>query len=1764
MTFGLALPDHELLETLGTDAPPLNGNDDSFVLVRGRLASGGASVLLKIPRAAPAPSSAAAALRREASNAARIAGSATLQPRCIETAANPVLMMQDPGGELLSTLIRRGPLAIDLVLSVGVQLATGLASLHAQGWLHLGLGSQVVLCDAASAKAWLIDFAAAQPVSGPFTTPTTAARLRYVAPEQTGRLDAAPDARSDLYVLGLVLYEMLVGRLPTNSDDALALMHWHIAGSADAPARVRAEVPAVLSQIVMKLLAKAPDERYQSANGLAEDLAVCAREWAVLRRIPSFALGRRDVGAHMQVSTRLYGREAEVATLLQAFERSCAPAVPAAGRGSMLLVQGYAGIGKTALIQQLYRPIVRHKGNFTAGKFDQVNRGEPLGALIQAFRGLVRQLLGQSEAALTYWRGVLLEGLGSQGGVLVEVVPEIEIIVGKLPEAAQLAGVEALNRFQRVVHNFIAAVARPEHPLVLFIDDLQWADAATLALLEHLLVHGEIRGLMLMGAYRDNEIDGAPRLARLLDALAAAEVNLVRLDLGPLGLPELTRWLAASLRSDASHAEPLAALVHAKTGGNPFFVVQFLKMLERDGHFHFDDAQACWAYRLEAIVDAPLADNVIDLMTRACLRLSARAQYTLSLAACIGHRFGAQTLAIVCEQSLSTTREDLDQVLALGLVVYTTQAGPTVHAPELEVQETSFAFLHDRVQQAAYGLIPAERRRMVHLTVGRLLRQRAPLQEQGERLFDIVQHLNLGAALIPTREERLDVAALNLEAGRRAKSATAHAGALELFLAGCVLLDETAWRADYTLVFDLHLEAAECQYLSGDFEAAQTLFTTLREHARSGFDQARVLRLRSVQLENMARYDQALDATREGLALIGMNLPQTEADKLAALDTQIARVDELRAGRAIASLIELPVMRDPQLRLVMSMLTDIWSAAFILGDPTLARWLSATLVCLSLEHGNVEESAYGYVTHAITVGPIRGDYALAHEFGRLALSVNQRFNDVRHRAKIYQQFHAHVNLWCEPFQSCVPYAREAARSGLDSGDFLYAAYGAGTEPWAAFAATQSLAQFVRDYEPSVAQIERLKNAGFADAVRLQLNWARTLMGAATPEVSLSHATLREEDFVQRYRDNPFFSAIHGVLRLHLCCLLGDPTQALQAARHAAPLAAQLQGTIWPVLCDFWHGLALAANHGQARAAEQALWLAQLRRMRDAFSALAQHCRENWACPAWLLGAEIEQLEGREVPARALYEQAIEYATRAELWQYLAQAHELCGAFHGRAGRLGLAALHLGEARQRHAQWGAAAKAEAMQRQYGAWLPTTAAERAHAARNVAGEPVALPVADGADGLDLFSVLKAAQAIATEVELDKLLPRLLHIAIESAGAERACLVLEGEAAATAYAAVPHGAAFAGVPLEHCTDVPIGLVNYVRRSCEAVVLTWAALDELHGGDPYIVQHRPRSLAVLPVLLQGRLIAVLVLEHRHVAGAFTAPRVRVLQSLSTQAAIALENARLFAAMRQEIREREQAQAQLGAALAQVRQLSAELEAENSALRRDLMANVSHDLRTPLAALRGYLELLASKGEALQAGQRQEYLDTALRQAGNMALLIDELFELAKLEFKGLALHREHFPLPELAHDVVRKFQLSAAAKQVQLGIEAPADLPLVWADLGLIERVLDNLIGNALQHTPAGGRVGLRLQHDAQAAGVRVKVADSGAGISAQDLPHVFDRHYRGCGARRGGGAGAGLGLAITRRILDLHGCTIDLASSPGHGSCFAFTLPAQNRPS
>jgi predicted ATPase/GAF domain-containing protein len=1450
------------------------------------------------------------------------------------------LVVADEGGTPLETLLRSGPLDLPEFFRLGIELCTVLSEVHRHDLVHGRVSPRSILFHPTRGEAWLLDFTFAwrswtdgSPVA---TRPLGRHALPYVSPEQTGRMNRATDYRTDLYSLGITLYEALTATTPFVSDDPLELVHAHLARIPKPPHEVDPKIPVPVSLILMKLLGKRAEERYQSATGLREDLKHCAREWTARAQVADFTLGRQDVSDRFLISQKLYGRDGDVDALNRAFDRC------SAGSTLLVVVSGYAGIGKTSLIQELYKPIVRQRGYFTAGKFDQIARA-PYGALIQAFRGLLRQLLAEGEERLARWRQRLNAALGTGSGVLAPVIPEIELVLGSQIQPPVLGPTETQNRFQLAVQSLLGALAQKEHPLVVFLDDLQWADSATLALLKPLRTSADIRCLLLIGTYRDNEVDGTHPLTQALTALAAEGADLERISLGPLTLADLTSMIHDTLHSERVGVEPLAQLVLQKTGGNPFFVIQFLRALKEAGLLTFDYERGGWTFQMAAIARAQMTDNVIDLMTQKIQRLSPGAQQVLTLGACIGNQFELHTLAIVSAQADEAVAADLGEAVVEGLLV----PAPNDHQALAEevfaaaaVSVPRYAFLHDRVQQAAYAMIPDDRRQLVHLTVGRLLLEGWEPVTAEERLFDIAHHLNLGRALITEAAERLALARLNLRAGRKAKEATAYQAGLGYVKAGLSLLPDSHWDTDYDLMLALHVEAAECEYLSGNLDEAERAYDRLLARCRTRSDQAKVYGLKILQYEHTSRYADAMYAGRDGLALFGVSWPDSPEAKAAALAAELAAIDTLMHDQPIDALVDLPAMTDPEVRAVMTLRATLHTSCFLSGDKPLTLVNTSAMVRLSLAHGNVEESAYAYALYAaMLVGPIRGDHGAAYTFGLLAMRLNERLPAPALRAKILMMFAWAISIWRMPMEASIPYTREAFRLAKETGLFVDAAWAVFNEAWLALLSGGTL-DALEAHTEHVAYIRRIQMGHIADAEQVLLQWGRALAGRTESPTSLSGETFDESAYRRTYQGQRLFEMFYLVATLALLCSFEQWRQACEVAERAeAVIRRDFDGTIWDALRVYYHALALAALTREGAEASELSTLASLNARLARWAQSSPHLFQRQYL---IVSAELARLRGQNSDAVTLYEHAIEAAAVVACPRERALAAELYARFRQGRGERRAAAELMTAARDAYADWGAIAKVRDLEHRYPDLLtgPTIECPTGSASAGPTPSGRAAQTGPPASSLDLVTVMKAARAITSEIELEGLLRRLMRIVLENAGAGRGLLLLErkGELVIEAEG-VTNGSevrVLQSAPLE---EAPLAqaVVHYVRRTGESVVLDDATADERFAGDPYVARARPRSVLCVPIAHQGRVRGLLYLENNLTTGAFTADRLEIMQILSAEAAISLENARLYGEMKEEVARRGRAEQDARAALAEVERLKNRLQAENVYLQEEI-----------------------------------------------------------------------------------------------------------------------------------------------------------------------------------------------------------------------------------
>jgi PAS domain S-box-containing protein len=1537
-----------------------------------------------------------------------------IQPLALETYGNGyALVMEDEGFVSLRDYLsgQRSPiqskasnpeeqarLSLDEFFPIAIQLASILEGLYQHHIIHKDIKPQNILFHPQSQQIKLTDFSLSSrlPRESPVlhSPSVLEGTLAYMAPEQTGRMNRGVDYRADFYALGITFYELLTGQLPFQSTDPMELVHSHIAQQPIAPIVLNPQIPETVNQIILKLMAKTAEERYQTAFGLRQDLERCQQEWQQQGCISNFPLATRDICDRFTIPEKLYGREQEVATLLAAFDRVAGTDQSTeAHHSELMLVAGYSGVGKTAVVNEVHKPIVRQRGYFIKGKFDQFQRNIPFSAFVQALRDLMRQLLTEPRDRIREWQAKILAAVGNNGQVLIEVIPELEWVIGSQPAPPELSGVAAQNRFNLLVQKFIQVFTTSAHPLVFFLDDLQWADSASLHLIRLLIADTDTPYLLLIGAYRDNEVNPAHPLMLTLEEIRKANAAVNQITLAPLDVRSLNSLVADTLSCSVEQAAPLSQLIFQKANGNPFFTTQFLKSLHQRGLIYFDFENYGWQCDLAQVRAVAASQDVVEFMTLQLQRLPLSTQNVLKLAACIGNEFDLATLAVVYEQSQSQTAIELWPALQEGLVLpisevykfYQTQvpaaqpsSNPATNRdlprhdsepslPQLAGQAPTYRFLHDRVQQSAYSLIPSLDKQVTHLSIGRLLLQNTCQSELEDRLFEIVNQLNIGADLIDDRAEKVELAKLNLTAGRKAKSATAYAAAVSYLSTGLHLLHLDGWQQQYDLMLALHEEASEAAYLNGQFDQMAQWLAIVLHQGTTLLDQMKAY---EIQIQAYIAQDRPIEAVNLALAVLkslGVHLPHNPKQYHVALALWQTRLALL--GKRIDQLVQLPPMTDPTKLAATRILASVMSAASF-SLPNLFILIALKILNLSLNYGNLDLSAYAYGTYGQILCGIVGDVDQGYQFGQLAVKLLTKLDAKHLKAKVLMVVNDFVVHWRAHVKETLAPFIEAYQSGLETGDLEFAARSAMVYAYHSYFMGQeltALSQEIANYSTAIRDLKQTKFIYMNERYRqVVLN----LIGQSDHPCRLVGEAYNEDELLPLHFQSNDRNAIFNVYfhKAILCYLFQEYPEAVINIVNAKNYLANTTGLLLVPLFHFYESLIHLAVFSLVPEARQKQILQQVTANQQKLKRWANHAPMNHLHKFYLVEAERHRVLQQWSQAREAYDRAISLAEEHEYVNEAALANELAARFYLEQPRSKLAQLYLTDAYYSYVRWGAKAKVKALEKQYPqlATLVSGKSSGLVARLSTQGQEtdelgttstLTASSINITEALDLATVLKASQALSSEIQIERLLSTLVQMAIENAGAETGVLILpEGEqwlvqAKIAKDKSNPEAlqidSLLQSIPVETSSDIPATLINYVGRTQEAIALRDASHEAMFMADPYIRQHQPKSILCFPILRLGKLVGILYLENNLTTDAFTRDRLEVLELLMTQAAISLENAQLYAQLRnyshtlearieertrelhQEVRERERALQELQRAQTVLSRRNAMLQAQ-------------------------------------------------------------------------------------------------------------------------------------------------------------------------------------------------------------------------------------------
>jgi histidine kinase len=1473
------------------------------------------------------------------------------------------------------------PFFIEPFLHLAIGVVEILKRIHQGQVIHKDVNPRNILWNEATGAIRVIDFGIATELAGERQELGSQGHLEgslvYISPEQTGRMNRQIDYRTDYYSLGVSLYELVTGgELPFVATDTMGWVYCHIAKVPPSPSTISPVVPEMLSQIILKLMAKNPEERYQSSLGLLVDLQTCLNEWTAKGTITEFPLGRADRSEKFQISQTLYGREKETENLLAGF------AQVALGKTEMACVTGHSGIGKSSLVHEVQKPIVHSKGYFIEGKFDQFERDMPYRAVILAFQGLLRQILSEPAQRLVYWQNRLRNAMGPNGQLMLDILPLLQEIIGPQPPVQKLNPDEAKNRFLVTFRNFVGAVATQDHPLVIFLDDLQWSDAATLHLIENLMCSQEVKFVYLIGAYRQNEVgDGHPLL------LALGEVEKVKcvrkIQLQALAEDIVSMLVADTLHEDVETVRELASLIFQKTHGNPFFVNELLKGLHREGYLQISTPSGRWQWDITRIEAMDVSANVVDFMIDRLKKFSSDTQSAIQLAACIGNRFDLRTLALIANQSILACSNALWHAVRDGILVPTNDQYSLLQAMNKDSSaldedayndgfEVRFQFQHDRVQQAAYGLIADDQKTRVHLQIGRLLRENLSTQDQQEQVIDIVRHLNRGRELIVKAEELKQLAQLNLLAAKKAKASTAYQPALEYLKIGMSILSADVWTSDYELAFSMAWDYSECAYLCGEFDTAEAQSENLLQRAQTDLEKATVLRRRVGQYIVIGKLDEAIAVGLQALALLGIDLSVNSAYLDVIREVLAAKWNLGR--RPIASLSDLAEMTDPKLRLGMKLLMELGPSAYITGNENLMAVLAVRQVNLSMRYGNCPESAYAYAFYALILGGMLNDLKGGYAFGQLGMRLNALQNDLELKCRIFYMYTTFTHVWNQHFRSLASYFKEGVEAGFQSGDLFYLSYSACF--LAQWETHINIPSAILEGKKIIAIVEDAKYKDALHSARIFQQFRQNLVGQTASRLSLNGGGFDEEAALMQMRQSRFATgvAFYHLTKLHICYLYGDFTAALGYVREmdAQNLVRALVSSSWSMDFCLYSFLTFSALLPGMDPQEKRKGWQRLKREYKRMGRWAAHCPENFQSLYLLMGAEMARLTDKPDKAASMYDNAIFDAKVNGYLSYEALINEVAGRYYLHQKRLNIAESYMREASYACARWGASAKAQYLAETHPQLLaPKIGFDRrlAHGASYLADQTINI-AAGGTASLDLQTISKAARTLSGEVVPKELFMKLMTILRENAGSNKEILLLTQDGSPLLIQARRDQDGdydiLGATPFEDSDGYARSVIQYVARTRDHVVLEAAAQYGEFTQDPYIRRSQAKSVLCVPLLTQGNLSGILYLENSLVTNAFTPDRLETLRVLASQAAISIENSSLYANLEDKVSERTR---QLSGALAQLEQQHQQLkttqaqliQAEKMASLGQLVANVAHEINTPIGAIKSSGASIAS-----------------------------------------------------------------------------------------------------------------------------------------------------------------------------------------------------------
>jgi len=1621
-------------------------------------------------------------------------------------------------------------------LEVGIGIANAVASFHSSGEFLGDLTPKDIVIHSLSSHAPIVELhRRADSSRGKWSFSSREETYPYISPEQTGRVDRVIDYRTDHYSLGIIYYKMLTGTLPFHGKDLPGWVHCHVAQVPSfAP---DSTIPGVIQSIVLKLLSKEPDERYQTLSGLVFDLKLCLSQLKEIGKIEPFALGGNDRSKTFRLPQKFYGQTRALHTLHQALRR-----VVDLGNSEFILVAGEPGIGKTRLVGELRERVVQEGGFFAGAKPDQYKSDMPYSTLASAFMTLVSELLTYDDEKIREWRQSFQSTLEMNAQLIISLVPQFSLIWASSTPLPQLLPAEEEARFATACRQFLSVFAQRSRSLVLFFDDLQWADSSTLKWLGHFFLNAlsnagsnsGLRHVLIIGAYRPNEVAGNQGLVQLLRNIENSKGPFTQIKLDPLTQTDFDHFISDAFHRTSHEIGQVSALIYNKTAGNPFFVRQFLSNLAQEQFISLsttesgDSAHSGWTFDLNQIRERKFTDNIVDFMAARLKVQPVTTQKILKAAAAIGITSNVATLCALSGLNPAEIHSALANAVEIGLFYR---------------DGDHYRFLHDRIQEAAYSFIPAEERGYYHLRIGRFYLDRTPESDLNSKAFEILSHFEKAGRLLERGEESIRIAELNLLAAKKAKSATAYASAMNYISAGLELCAKSPNSSRYELEFSLSLERAECEYLLGEYEKAEAHCKSLLSFATNRRDQTQVLLIEVSLYEIQGQFDRGVDSLIRCLRLYDI-----EISAHPSMEQVLSVCDEIWKGlgeRKIEDLVHLPVVQDPELLTVLKALSHNICSYFT--DEKLFLFQGAYIVNVSIKHGNSAPAVSGYGMVSLFLGPMFGKYREAYEFGKLACTLVDVHGFESARAMALDEFAAFVNYWINPLSTSIQYLRRANEAALKLGQMNWFCYSSFDILTTRLFKGDLLSDVLQESEDFKTRVQELGNIPIYYLLIFLRAFIFRMSGSTSDFTSLTSSEFNQTQFEQNEIEK--FPALiqcwYYSFLLQGCVFSGDFEQAERIAQRVEKILWSTAGQYTFPEYHFFRALTLTNLYFTSSSDRQVEYLKNLDSIQEKMRVWVSNSPQNFHHKFALVSAEIARIRGMNEDAMHFYEDAIQAAHQNAFLQYEALAYEMAGKFYATEGFASFSTSYIFKARACYQQWGASGKVKHLEQLH----PDLFIIDKSRSISLDGLPIDERIWGGIspENIDLISAVKASQAVSSVIEPEKVIHALLQVILEQSGGQRVVLFLKGKekqleiaAEATAFRSDFQSPTFqvsagaSGGETEP-SRVAQSILNYVSQTREYVLLNEVGTSANSGTfstDPYFSSSKPKSLLCMPILRQQDVIGLIYLENDITPYAFSPQHLTVLQLLAAQAAISLQNADLYENLRKAVE-----------------------------LRDDFLALASHELRTPIVPLKLYLDLLIRQVQKLPRGilPQLDSLSGAIEKTrgrlDEMQRLIDSLFDESLIKEGRLVLKKERTNLVQLVSQIVQRLEPELRKVGCTVDMQAPTDLIGNW-DSPRLEQVVVNLLTNAMKFGP--GKM-IRVGIDRDAYHTTITVTDQGIGISKEDQSRIFKKFERASSPMKY--FGLGLGLHIAQEIAVAHGGVITVQSDPGEGATFTFKLPIGN---